>query len=60
MKVYELGGKAQIKMTGDWLKIIAGYAPGDEIEVELCADGSIRISHADVVSVSFRELPKAT
>ena len=45
MKVYELGGKAQIKITGNWVSEVAGFCVGDAIDVELCDDGSLRISH---------------
>lgn len=58
MKVYELGGKSMIRITGDYLSEVFGYRPGDEIEVELCKDGSIRIQHSDYAE--FRELPNPT
>lgn len=58
MKVYELGGKSMIRITGDCLSEVFGYRPGDEIEVELCKDGSIRIQHSDYAN--YRELPNPT
>ncbi len=58
MKVYELGGKSMIRITGDYLSEVFGYCPGDEIEVELCKDGSIRIQHSNYAD--YRELPNPT
>lgn len=55
MKVYELGGKAQIKITGNWVSEVAGFCVGDAIDVELCDDGSLRISHT-VVEESSQNL----
>ena len=36
-----------IRIIGDYLSNEFGYNPGDEIEVEYCRDGSIRIKHID-------------
>ncbi|MCR5204889.1 MAG: hypothetical protein K6E47_07510 [Lachnospiraceae bacterium] len=47
MKVYKLGGRSMIRIIGDYLSDEFGYNPGDEIEVEYCKDGSIRIKHID-------------
>ena len=45
MKVYELAGKSMIRINANYLSEVFGFMPGDEIEVEYCKDGSIRIRH---------------
>ncbi len=47
MKVYELAGKSMIRINANYLSEVFGFMPGDEIEVEYCEDGSIRIRHAN-------------
>ncbi len=47
MKVYELAGKSMIRINANYLSDVFGFMPGDEIEVEYCKDGSIRIRHVN-------------